>query len=216
LSANAEISRIHTALLDVLTRSWQPRSCTSRSYLAWTGPGSFNCISYCLLSINSAAVGGERDQSHMSSSPLIDECRRKTTRQTSETPTPIPPYLQAIGASAFHIRSNIALSLNMQTDDIRRRAACDRCHTQKTRCPKRPGEDVCDRCVKTQSPCVFSPFRQKKDPEGNPPESAVPNRQLASKSTGTRQKRKRLISPRPESTSMPDPPSPPQTSTSHV
>jgi hypothetical protein len=96
----------------------------------------------------------------------------------------------------------------MQTDDIRRRAACDRCHTQKTRCPRRPGEDVCDRCVKAQTPCVFSPFRQKKDPEGNPSQGAVLNRQLASRSNGPRQKRKRLISPRPESTSMPRPPTP--------
>ena len=49
--------------------------------------------------------------------------------------------------------------------DVRRRAACDRCHTQKLRCPRRPGVDVCDRCIKARTSCVFSPFRQKKEPD---------------------------------------------------
>lgn len=50
-------------------------------------------------------------------------------------------------------------------DDIRRRSACDRCHSQKLRCPKRQGAVVCDRCVKAGASCIYSPFRQKKDPE---------------------------------------------------
>ncbi|RDL34403.1 uncharacterized protein BP5553_07531 [Venustampulla echinocandica] len=50
-------------------------------------------------------------------------------------------------------------------DDIRRRSACDRCHSQKLRCPRRPGEDICDRCSKARTSCIFSPFRQKKLPQ---------------------------------------------------
>ena len=50
-------------------------------------------------------------------------------------------------------------------DDIRRRSACDRCHSQKLRCPKRQDADVCDRCAKAGTSCRYSPFRQKKDPE---------------------------------------------------
>ena len=46
-------------------------------------------------------------------------------------------------------------------DNIRRRSACDRCHSQKLRCPRRPGVDVCDRCAKARATCVYSPFRQK-------------------------------------------------------
>jgi hypothetical protein len=55
------------------------------------------------------------------------------------------------------------------TEDVRRRFACDRCHTQKTRCPRKPGQAVCDRCVKAKSECLFSPFRQKKvsEQDGN-------------------------------------------------
>ena len=54
-------------------------------------------------------------------------------------------------------------------DDIRLRSACDRCHSQKLRCPKRPAAEVCDRCIKSGAPCIFSPFRQKKDPSGEAP-----------------------------------------------
>ncbi|KAG0647640.1 Isoflavipucine cluster transcription factor [Hyphodiscus hymeniophilus] len=50
-------------------------------------------------------------------------------------------------------------------EDIRLRAACDRCHSQKLRCPKRPGSEVCDRCSKSGALCVYSPFRQKKEAE---------------------------------------------------
>lgn len=50
----------------------------------------------------------------------------------------------------------------MAEDAIRRRAACDRCHSQKIRCPRKAGQDVCDRCQKARTPCIFSPFRQKK------------------------------------------------------
>jgi hypothetical protein len=47
-------------------------------------------------------------------------------------------------------------------DDIRRRTACDRCHSQKLKCPKRPGADICERCFKAKTSCSYSPFRQKK------------------------------------------------------
>lgn len=48
-------------------------------------------------------------------------------------------------------------------EEVRKRAACDRCHSQKLRCPRRPGVEVCDRCLKARSSCVYSPFRQKKN-----------------------------------------------------
>lgn len=47
-------------------------------------------------------------------------------------------------------------------EEVRRRFACDRCHTQKIRCPRKPGQAVCDRCTKAKAECLFSPFRQKK------------------------------------------------------
>ena len=55
---------------------------------------------------------------------------------------------------------------SMMDEDIRRRSACDRCHSQKLRCPKRQGTDTCDRCMKSGASCVYSPFRQKKEPQG--------------------------------------------------
>ncbi|KAL2064363.1 hypothetical protein VTL71DRAFT_4857 [Oculimacula yallundae] len=47
-------------------------------------------------------------------------------------------------------------------NEVRRRAACDRCHSQKIRCPRQNGSEICDRCMKARKPCVFAPFRQKK------------------------------------------------------
>jgi len=41
------------------------------------------------------------------------------------------------------------------------RLACDRCHKQKLRCPKRPGVETCDRCAKARTSCVHSPIRRK-------------------------------------------------------
>jgi hypothetical protein len=41
------------------------------------------------------------------------------------------------------------------------RFACDRCHTQKLRCPRRPGVETCDRCAKARTSCVHSPIRRK-------------------------------------------------------
>ncbi|CZR61341.1 uncharacterized protein PAC_11237 [Phialocephala subalpina] len=92
------------------------------------------------------------------------------------------------------------------TDDVRRRAACDRCHSQKIRCPRQPGQAVCSRCVKAGTQCIFSPFRQKKpvdeanrsggtpidhqDLDGNGQSSAI-----ASSTSLTRQKRRRVASP---------------------
>lgn len=54
---------------------------------------------------------------------------------------------------------------SIMADDIRRRSACDRCHSQKLRCPRRPGQDICDRCSKARASCAYSPFRQKKLPQ---------------------------------------------------
>ncbi|KAI1371852.1 hypothetical protein F4677DRAFT_283152 [Hypoxylon crocopeplum] len=37
------------------------------------------------------------------------------------------------------------------------RSSCDRCHSQKLKCPKQPGLASCTRCVKAGTNCVFSP-----------------------------------------------------------
>ncbi|KAI0874271.1 hypothetical protein GGS24DRAFT_349150 [Hypoxylon argillaceum] len=37
------------------------------------------------------------------------------------------------------------------------RSSCDRCHSQKLKCPKEPGSATCSRCRKAGSHCVFSP-----------------------------------------------------------
>ncbi|KAI1124058.1 hypothetical protein F5Y10DRAFT_38888 [Nemania abortiva] len=37
------------------------------------------------------------------------------------------------------------------------RSSCDRCHSQKLKCPKEPGTATCSRCRKAGSHCVFSP-----------------------------------------------------------
>lgn len=40
---------------------------------------------------------------------------------------------------------------------VRMRLACDRCHSQKLKCPKRPGSNICSRCLKAGSACTYSP-----------------------------------------------------------
>ncbi|PQE21665.1 Transcription factor ACEII protein [Rutstroemia sp. NJR-2017a WRK4] len=44
---------------------------------------------------------------------------------------------------------------------VRRRAACDRCHSQKLRCHRQSGMEICDRCARAHRDCLYSPFRQK-------------------------------------------------------
>lgn len=39
----------------------------------------------------------------------------------------------------------------------RTRLACDRCHSQKLRCPKQPGSAICTRCLKANTSCTYSP-----------------------------------------------------------
>lgn len=39
----------------------------------------------------------------------------------------------------------------------RYRSACDRCHSQKLRCPKQPGSAICSRCQKAGARCAYSP-----------------------------------------------------------
>ncbi len=41
--------------------------------------------------------------------------------------------------------------------NVRQRLACDRCHSQKLRCIKRPGSHVCHRCISAGTQCVFGP-----------------------------------------------------------
>ncbi|PVH78079.1 hypothetical protein DL98DRAFT_257548 [Cadophora sp. DSE1049] len=58
-------------------------------------------------------------------------------------------------------------------DEVRLRAACDRCHSQKIKCPRSEGSETCDRCMKARTPCIFSPFRQKKTPGEDADEEAI-------------------------------------------
>ncbi|KAI2782530.1 hypothetical protein F4815DRAFT_443050 [Daldinia loculata] len=37
------------------------------------------------------------------------------------------------------------------------RSSCDRCHSQKLKCPKQPGVATCTRCLKAGATCIFSP-----------------------------------------------------------
>ncbi|KAI0895641.1 hypothetical protein F4806DRAFT_64051 [Annulohypoxylon nitens] len=37
------------------------------------------------------------------------------------------------------------------------RSSCDRCHSQKLKCPKEPGVATCTRCLKAGTSCIFSP-----------------------------------------------------------
>ncbi|KAI0845431.1 hypothetical protein F5Y00DRAFT_167948 [Daldinia vernicosa] len=37
------------------------------------------------------------------------------------------------------------------------RSSCDRCHSQKLKCPKQPGIATCTRCLKAGATCIFSP-----------------------------------------------------------
>jgi hypothetical protein len=37
------------------------------------------------------------------------------------------------------------------------RKSCDRCHSQKLKCPKQPGNVICARCARAGALCVFSP-----------------------------------------------------------
>ncbi|KAI1209325.1 uncharacterized protein F4807DRAFT_428013 [Annulohypoxylon truncatum] len=37
------------------------------------------------------------------------------------------------------------------------RSSCDRCHSQKLKCPKESGVATCTRCIKAGTPCIFSP-----------------------------------------------------------
>ncbi|KAH6664964.1 hypothetical protein B0J14DRAFT_240081 [Halenospora varia] len=75
------------------------------------------------------------------------------------------------------------------SEDIRLRAACDRCHSQKLRCPRQAGETSCTRCAKARATCVFSPFRQKKSPEDDV--TRMLSDESGAKATANTSKRKR-------------------------
>jgi hypothetical protein len=86
-------------------------------------------------------------------------------------------------------------------EEVRRRAACDRCHAQKIKCPtRRQGQDSCDRCLKAKTPCFFSPFRQKKGPDEHQETDAMETHtfenpcegDISSQSNPFRLKRKRI------------------------
>ena len=56
----------------------------------------------------------------------------------------------------------------LMTDQIipqKRRLACDRCHSQKLRCPKTQGAVSCARCSKAGAPCEFSPSLRGSKPQ---------------------------------------------------
>lgn len=47
------------------------------------------------------------------------------------------------------------------------RSACDRCHSQKLRCPKAPGSSICTRCSRLGVTCVFSPRGRASAPQND-------------------------------------------------
>jgi len=117
------------------------------------------------------------------------------------------PCRRRVALSSCHQSSGYLqrrLSHAMAEDIRRRRAACDRCHSQKVRCPKAPSQDICDRCTKARTPCIFSPFRQKKAYEADEtskrspvtPGSSPDDQTPESNTTLTHRKRQRHLSPR--------------------
>jgi hypothetical protein len=77
--------------------------------------------------------------------------------------TPSPYFISTTDAEQWpQQHSWHTWRIDRMIEDVRRRSACDRCHSQKLRCPKRPGADICERCLKAKAPCAYSPFRQKK------------------------------------------------------
>jgi hypothetical protein len=54
------------------------------------------------------------------------------------------------------------------TDQLRRRAACDRCTSQKLRCTKPRGSESCGRCLKAGNNCTFSVSRRGLRPHQQP------------------------------------------------
>ncbi|KAM7197421.1 hypothetical protein V8F20_006566 [Naviculisporaceae sp. PSN 640] len=47
------------------------------------------------------------------------------------------------------------------------RLACDRCHGQKLRCPRQEGQGACQRCLRANATCVFSPRQKRTSPSVN-------------------------------------------------
>ncbi|KAL8393258.1 hypothetical protein RB595_003153 [Gaeumannomyces hyphopodioides] len=67
---------------------------------------------------------------------------------------------------------------------VRTRQACDRCHSQKLRCPKQQGSARCTRCAKMKASCVFSAIGSSSSagtvaaaasPSPSPPSSLSPS-----------------------------------------
>ncbi|KAK4215794.1 hypothetical protein QBC37DRAFT_311788 [Rhypophila decipiens] len=44
------------------------------------------------------------------------------------------------------------------------RLACDRCHSHKLRCPRQEGQGACQRCLRANATCVFSPRQKRASP----------------------------------------------------
>ena len=51
---------------------------------------------------------------------------------------------------------------------VRTRLACDRCHSQKLRCPKDPASSACTRCARAGATCTFSPPGRTSQQSGPP------------------------------------------------
>ncbi|PYI28995.1 hypothetical protein BP00DRAFT_417635 [Aspergillus indologenus CBS 114.80] len=81
-----------------------------------------------------------------------------------------------------------------------KRAACDRCRTQKLRCVRAPGHpaDSCIRCIRSQMECVTSSSKRP----GRPRNSTTASRQTTS-STRTKCNNDDMHSPRNPSPSLP-------------
>ena len=60
--------------------------------------------------------------------------------------------------------------LNQPLVQVKVRSACNRCHGQKLRCVRKPGQVSCERCLRLNTSCRFSPrgggrLPQKPSPE---------------------------------------------------
>jgi len=74
--------------------------------------------------------------------------------------------MQLIFTTCVHVEHELAdykakLPMQMNTPTthtrLKLRSACDRCHSQKLRCPKRQDKNGCLRCHRAGARCTFSP-----------------------------------------------------------
>ena len=136
----------------------------------------FRCYNHTQRSIHTANAESAKNVASRRNNFFFRSNSRSSTYTVRSLSKDSTERLQSEGLTPISILDS-RRSIGME-DDIRRRSACDRCHSQKLRCPKRQGADVCERCAKAGTRCCYSPFRQKKDTErsrnsGIPPVDSI-------------------------------------------